>query len=406
MAHVANRGSGNPNAALVICPNPEMLAELLPLLARNMAGLAVHPFNAYPEYRSLNKTVSELTPVLCFLDMESDFDAAQRLVTALAGSDSPVPAVALLGSCDSDLILRCLRKGATEFLTRPFSAAELDPVLARLCQLAAKKSHGGGARVVCVAPAKGACGASTIAANLAYQRKTLGAKKMLLADLDPFTGIISFLLKVKSNYSFLDALTRSTTLDADLWKGMVTSREGLDILPSPENPLDSVQDLDDPTPMIEFARQYYDTIIIDCASPVGDWGLAVTQACDELLLVTTNELPALQATQKIFAYFERNRVERAKVRLVVNRFNKQVGLSKETITTALHSDIYHLLPSDYEAVHKALMDGKPIPANSAFGKSLVGLAHRLSGREEAKVHAKPKASWMGLFSTVFSRASK
>lgn len=403
MAIVANRASGNPNAALVICPDAEMMAELLPLLTRNMAGLEVNPITTYPEARPLTKVVDDQPPALCFLDMETDFDRAQQVVAVLTAGDPPVPIVALLGRCDSDLILRCLRKGAVEFLTRPFNSAELDPVLIRLCQIGAKKNYRGGARVICVAPAKGACGASTIATNLAHQRKALGAKKMLLADLDPFTGIVSFLLKVKSNYSFLDALTRSTTLDADLWKGIVTSREAFDILPAPENPLDSVQDLEDPTPMIEFARQFYDTIIIDLGGVVGDWGLAVAKACDDLLLVTTNELPALQATQKIFAYFDRNRVERAKVRLLVNRFSKQVGLSRETITTALHTDIYHLLPSDYDAVHRALMEGKPIPAGSPFGKSLAGLADRLSG-QKTEAPVKAKSSWAGLLS-LFSRAT-
>ena len=51
-------------------------------------------------------------------------------------------------------------------------------------------------------PAKGACGATTIACNLAFQWKRLGAKKILLADLDPLTGTLSFLLKIKSIYSF------------------------------------------------------------------------------------------------------------------------------------------------------------------------------------------------------------
>ena len=46
----------------------------------------------------------------------------------------------------------------------------------------------------------------TIACNLAFQWKRRGAKKVLLADLDPLTGTMSFLLKIKSVFSFLDML--------------------------------------------------------------------------------------------------------------------------------------------------------------------------------------------------------
>ena len=46
----------------------------------------------------------------------------------------------------------------------------------------------------------------------------MGANQVLLADLDPLTGTLSFLLKIKSIYSFLDALQRAHELDADLWR--------------------------------------------------------------------------------------------------------------------------------------------------------------------------------------------
>ena len=57
----------------------------------------------------------------------------------------------------------------------------------------------------------------------------------LLADMDPYTGIISFILKAKSTYSFLDVLNHSDALDNDLWKAMVTQRGGVDVLLSPES---------------------------------------------------------------------------------------------------------------------------------------------------------------------------
>jgi hypothetical protein len=66
-------------------------------------------------------------------------------------------------------------------------------------------------------------------------------------------------------------------------------------------------------------------------------------------------------------------VGRWKIRLVVNRYLRDVGLSREVIGTALHTEVFETLPSDYEAVQKALLDGKPIPASSAFGKGVLQL---------------------------------
>jgi cellulose biosynthesis protein BcsQ len=83
-------------------------------------------------------------------------------------------------------------------------------------------------------PARGGCGASTIASNFAYHLKRTGDKRILLADVDPLAGTLSFLPKIKSSYSFMDALARSSDIDADLWKAVVTARHGVDVLLSPE----------------------------------------------------------------------------------------------------------------------------------------------------------------------------
>lgn len=396
--------SSPDKAALVICPDQGMMSELVPLLTYNLAGVQLIPAKTYPDSEALTELTGNGIPRLCYLDVYSDSKRAQEVLADLLVIEPGMQVVVLLGSDAPELILRFLRQGASEFLTRPFAVEDLKPVLARLSQLSSAINYGKGAKVISVAPTKGACGASTIACNLAYQRKRLGSEKMLLADLDPLTGTISFLLKVKSNYNFMDALSRSPNLDEDLWKGMVTPSDGVDVLLSPDNPVDGIHDLHDPTPIIEFARQLYDTVIVDSANVIGEWGLALATICDEFLLITTNELPALQATQRVLAYLERNRVERSKIRLVVNRYSREVGLSKDAIATALHSDVFHIIPSDYESVHRALVDGKPIPPGSAFGKSLIGLADRLGGKKPETVQ-KSKGRLGGIFSSLFSRNS-
>ncbi len=397
--------------ALLLCPNAKMMAELLPLLTHNIPGVQIHSLKEYPDTNTLADFVANERPRLCFLDVDTDPERALALIRELQLLDATLPIIVLLGQNEPDLILRCLRQGATEFLMQPFSAEELAPVLQRLSQLTPSMNYGSGGRIICVAPAKGACGASTIAANLATRKKTLGANRLLLADLDPLTGTISFLLKLKSNYSILDAMNLAGSLDRDLWDGVVSNWNGIDVVLAPENPMDSISELQDPAPVLEFARQLYDVIIVDCAGLLSDWGLALARVATDLLLVTTNELPALQSTQRALGHLERHRVERSKVRLVVNRYSRDVGLSTDAISTALHTDVYAVIPSDYESVQKALVEGKPVNSGSAFGKHLSKLARRLSGAEGAAEQEAPEkrkkaksASLAGLFSSLFSRA--
>ena len=391
------RSNGNWKA-LFISPNNQLTLEMLPLVSHHPALSAAAQLRTYPTARELQENLAAHGANLCFLDVTTEPERALKCLADLLAINSAIPVIAVLSADDSGLILRCLRQGATEFLAQPFTQEQLDAAMAKIVRLnptgVAKR-----AKVYLVVPAKGGCGATTVATNLAWQWKRFGAKRILLADLDPHAGTLSFLLKIKGTFSFLDVLHRSGDIDEDLWKAMVTTQNGVDVLLSPDNPGEGQSDLSDAGPVIEYARYNYDVAILDTGSVYGRWNLSQAQAADEVLLITTNELPALQAAQRSLAYLQRNQIGRWKTRIIVNRYEQGVGLEQDVIGTALDADICHVLPGDTDAVQKSLMDGKLIQSGSALGKGLHELADRLSGREQ-KGHksASLASSLMSLFS--------
>lgn len=382
-----------------------MSAELETLLRTHLAGIPASYIRTYPSPRDLGGALGGGALHLVFLDTASDRDQAIQLLAEMARLGPSVHVIALLSGNDPDFILRCLRAGAVDFLIQPFSGDQIDAALAKLARLqpAAEGAGKEPAKIITVMPAKGACGATTIACNLAFQWQRLGAKKVLVADLDPLTGTLSFLLKIKSVYSFLDVLQRAHELDSDLWNAMVTSVHGVDVLLAPELMVEGAQDLRDPSPILDYARNIYDIVVIDTGSVYADWNLNLARAASELILVTTNELPSLQAAQRALSYLDTNRIGRWKIRLVVNRYQRDIGLSRDVIGTALHTEVFDTVPSDYESVQKALMEGKPIPQGTPFGKSLAQLAHRLIG---GRAEPSKKGSSLGGLLGLFSKTSK
>jgi len=381
-----------------------MVEELDPLIQAHVKAVSFSRLKSYPTPPDLPGAIGGGAPHLVFLDVFSDRDQAVVLIEEMVKLGPQVQVIALLGGNDPDLVLRCLRAGAVDFLIQPFSGEQIESALSKLARIQSTTDNAGkeAAKIFVVMAAKGACGATTVACNLAFQYKRLGFKRVLLADLDPLTGNISFLLKIKSIYSFLDAIQRAHELDMDLWNAMVTEVNGIDVLLAPELLLEGAQDLRDPSPILEYARHIYDVIVIDTNSVYGEWNLTAARMASELLLVTTNELPALQAAQRALSYLDTNRIGRWKIRLVVNRYLRDVGLNREVIGTALHIDVFETVPSDYDAVQKALLDGKPIPSNTSFGKSVALLADRLGGRAEKT----NKSSSLGGLLGLFSRTSK
>ena len=370
-----------PALALVASPDQRMAADLKHLLGHELPRLRLIVQGDYPSPSSLAALPAQGGIQLCFLDIASDRAASFAAISLLGSCCPGVPVFALLRSNDPDLILQCLRQGATEFLVHPFTPDQFRSALAKLSRfhLARTAEPETNSRVYCVLPGKGACGASTVACHLAHTLKRQGAAKVLLADMDGMTGTVAFLLKLKSNYSFVDALSHVGNLDAGVWKALVTPAQGIDVLLAPENPVETLGDDADPSPIVAHARRIYDAVVLDGGSPYGAWNAALARAADETLIVTTGELAALHSFRRARAYLEANGVNGECVRLVINRFTKSLGLDCGAIEQALQYQVFSTLPADPESIQRSLMEGRPAPSNSSFGKSVVYLAAALAG---------------------------
>lgn len=392
---------------LNLCPADVHRNDLASLVKREIPGAYSTEIGDYPDGRQLTQLITAQQPNVCFVDTTSNLEKALTLISTINRIDSGIGVVALLDTNHPETILRCLRQGATEFMITPITVEQLESGLGKLLKTLPKDKIAPKtfAKIYAVQPSKGACGSTTVATNLAFGLKRAGLKRVLLCDLDPITGTVSFLLKIRCQYSFVDVLQREGTLDTDLWRAMTTTHEGVDILLSPETLIDGVQEQADVSSIIAYARQNYDAVVLDTNSIYGQWNLAQANAADEVMVVTTNELPAVQAAQRALAYLEENGVRKDRLRLVLNRFNREVGMSKDVVAAALETEVFGFIPSDFDVVQKGLMEGKPVVSSSSIGKAIGQMCEQLVGKNPGKTSGggEKKSAFSGLFS-MFSRS--
>jgi pilus assembly protein CpaE len=387
--------------AIYIGGNLATAQELHPLLLHHFPFCAAVQLPSDPSPQDLAAALQSSVPSLCVLDVGELPDAANGLLPELLRLDPQLGILTVLPTNHPDLILPCLRLGAIDFLTIPFMADKVQAAAQKLIRLfPALDSASSSAKIYCVLPAKGACGATTIACNLAFQWQRLTSAPVLLADLDPFAGTVGFLLKVKSTFSFVDVLSRAADMDSDLWKAMIINRYGVDVLLAPELPLDVADELLDAGAILDYARCHYPVIVSDAGSAIAEWSLSQAHLSDEVLLISTNDVASLHAAQRVLEYLENNGIGRWKIKLILNRFDERFGVSRELVEDALGSQVFHVLPADDPAVQRSLMEGKPVAHSSRLGKSLASLILRLSGQEAVR---KP-SSFAGLMA-LFSRSS-
>jgi Flp pilus assembly CpaE family ATPase len=330
----------------------------------------------YPRPGTLSGLAAQHQVNLCFLDVRSDQEAALLLISEAA---TVMPVVALNPENDADLILRCLRRGACEFLSDG-GAEQLRALLERLNRLRSPEQPAKPATVYCVIPGKAGCGASTLAVHLAVEFKRGGAGRVLLVDADYVTASVGFLLKLKSDFHLDDAIRDCMRLDEDFWRHLVLPVHGIDVLTAPENPASPVT-LDRPASveLICFWRERYDVVVLDTAG-VQEPGVTLASLSDEVFLVTTNELAALHAAKRSLTCLEQAGIGAEHVKLLVTRYTPATGLKSEDVKKALGVAPFALLSNDYEVIQNAVLEGKPAPPGSRFARSV----HELAGQLEPK----------------------
>ena len=368
---------------LIVSPAPEPLRRAL---AEAGAAEGV-PVAEYPRHGAIAALTARHGCNLCLIDLAGDLEQA---LAAIGDASPSLPVVAVNPRNDADVILRALRRGAREFLAE-ITADAARAVLDRLAAAQSPAKEPLRSRMIVVVPGKPGCGASTVAAHLAIRARPAGGARALLVDADSITGSIAFLFKLKSEHHLGEAARDWKRMDQDLWSRLAVPYEGIDVLLAPES-VAARFTIEPPvaSALAAFWRQRYDTIVVDTpgAQAAAESGFAAL--ADDLLLVATNELSPLHATRRAIEFLEQTVPDRARLRLLLNRYTPATGLKRGDVKTALALEPFATLPNDYDALQAAILEGRPAPSSTRFAAGVDALSRLLRGRPAAA----PKGGWL------------
>ena len=236
-------------------------------------------------------------------------------------------------------------------------------------------------KLVALCGGKGGVGTTIVACHLALELKAATDKKILLLDLDLSYGMTGFVMKVKSDYSAVDALQNIARLDASFWKSVIVSGEHrIDILPAPPGASydPSRFTIENLRSLFAFLRGMYDWVVID----LGSWlpeGLN-SRDFDNLFVVTTPDVMSLYRTKQIVGALSDSGFAADRLGLVLNGFAKHTEVGPKEIESLLGIPVHVSVPTAPE-IAEALAAGKTVPKNTAFTRSVEAFAQRLAGIE-------------------------
>jgi pilus assembly protein CpaE len=329
------------------------------------------------EIRSLEGTGEKY---IAFIDFRDNANRALALAGEINRSCPSVGAVALnVGASQSDMIA-IVRAGICEVLPQPFSDRDVAVAVLNVTRkLAGGSSADGGPGIVyAFLPARPGAGASTLAVYSALACARVPDCHPLLLDFDIRFGITSFILKLDSSHSIMDAFENASRMDQTLWDQLISEREKLDVLGSGPGDAEKRVSTESFQSVLKWSRSRYTALIVDLPGMMEDFEVATLQQAAIIFLVCGPDLPSLHmARRKIQWLHSLYVVDR--VSIIVNRMDKRTSLSMRDVESVLGLPIQLTVPADERSIADAVQAGTGIRAKCPFSVQIETIAKKMVG---------------------------
>ncbi|MFZ5928825.1 MAG: AAA family ATPase [Acidobacteriota bacterium] len=374
---------GSMNIGVVI-GNPRLWEETQALLRLMPVRVAFESAQAATE-DVLFARIDRFKPDVVLIDPGALLLPVTELIPLIKELPAPPFVVVVQESPTAEEIVRAIRAGADEFVFPPLESS-MKEALERLAKQAAARQAAPAqpaGKSIGFLSAKAGCGATTIACHSALELARASGKTILLGDFDLAAGTVRVLMKADSRYSVLDAARSTADLDDRYWRALVSNGfPGVEVLAGIAADLYREYPVpEDVRQVLEFARHRYPYVVADLGAGLDAAVLCALQEVDELVLVTTPEMPALQMAKLQIHRLGAAGFRRGHIRLVLNRLSRRVELAPAEIEKALDIEIYATLPNDYGALERAYTDGKLLPENANLRTAIGRLIQSLAGLE-------------------------
>jgi pilus assembly protein CpaE len=228
--------------------------------------------------------------------------------------------------------------------------------------------------VLTVFSAKGGCGASLIATNLALA--LAHSAPTVLLDLHGQEGTDDLLLDLRSPHAWPELLPVAAEL-TERHIELVGSRhpEGLVMLAAPSSGID-LAPAQGTQSLLEALARRYAWVIVD--APSGAWTPAAAVLSETLLLVTTADPPSLRCAKRLLG--TRPQGVHGRTGLVLNQFGRGQPASASEVAASLDTPLMAAIPVDPRGVGYQVNFGRPcaLDRQSPLGRTVVALARRLT----------------------------
>jgi pilus assembly protein CpaE len=333
--------------AILFEPNRQWSTHLVTVL-----GVGVHTASRLEDVeRLLGDLASE--PLVIFgpgtaQGLALDFAAKQRLARPALG------VLLLREQLDVETLGQALRAGIRDVVdardteaVRAACARSMDVSRQLLGAVTSAKHAESEARVVTVFSAKGGCGKSTLATNLAVSLAEGGSRRVCIIDLDLAFGDVGIMLQLAPERGIGDVVSSRERIDSTFVRALLTPYSpGVEALLAPVGPTEAARiGRDHVAQVLTALRTMVDFIVVDTPAHFSEGVLAAFDVTDVTVLVATPDIPALKNLRIAMDMLDLLGLRKEDRVVVLNRSDARVGLKGTDVDRVLQAPTSAHLPS-------------------------------------------------------------
>ncbi len=319
-------------------------------MARALSESQASVTREYPYYPGLDDVPRLLEGGfdVIIVELDSNPEHALDLVEDICGRGAATVMV-YSAHADSEMLVRCMRAGAREFLTQPVAQGAIAEALVRASVRRpvvrpTKKAIG---KLLVFIGAKGGSGVTTIASNFAVALAQESAQNTLLIDLGLPIGDAALGLGLHAQLTTANALQDFSRLDSNfLLKLLVKHASGLSVLAAPDEytPVQISEAAIEK--LLTVTRQEFEFVVVDAGSNVGAISRTLIGGATAVYLITQVSVSELRNSSRLISEFFTD--SGVKLEIVLNRFTpKSLGIDEQQIKKTLKMTPGWKIPSDY-----------------------------------------------------------
>lgn len=346
---------------------------------------------------------SDPAELLVVIGSAIDLDHALAFTAALRVERPAAGVVLVRDVLDIGVLSKALRAGVREVVARDDLASLVDActrsraLSAQVSGVPEPRQNDRQGQVVTVFAAKGGCGKTTIAVNLAAVLAAGGRRSVCLVDLDLAFGDIGICLRAEPVRTIVHGLGMLGHVDVAGASSLLTAcRPGLSALLAPVEPGDAERvPASLVSELLEVLPTMFDFVVVDTPSAFSEHVLAAMDASHHHVLLTTPDVPALKNLRVTLDMLDLLSYAHDIRSVVLNRSDAKVGLTMDDIDRVVRSDIRAYVPSSRD-VPISVNKGNPIVLDlpkHPVSESIARFAREHVLAEPAVVATKSSKRW-------------